>query len=97
MLFKLRRFLLQRRRHAHNGRHILGSGALAPLLSAAIDQTLEPNAPPDIQRADAARTMKLMPGKGQKIHTVGFDVHRNMPHRLHRIGMEWDFMPPTDL
>ena len=52
--------LIQRRRHSHNGRHILRTCAFAALLCAALDQRRQQDPLSRIQHADPLRTVKLV-------------------------------------
>ena len=74
---------------AHTGDtgHVLGAGAVAGLLAAAVDQVLGPDALAAVQCAHALGAIELVGAHGQHIHTQLLDIHRNGANGLHRIGV----------
>ena len=74
---------------AHTGDtgHVLGAGAVAGLLAAAVDQVLGPDALAAVQCAHALGAIELVGAHGQHIHAQLLDIHRNGANGLHRIGV----------
>jgi hypothetical protein len=74
----------------------LGSGAPAQFVAGAVDHRLKFEASPDIQRADAFRSVELVTGDRQHIHAEFVHLGRYFSDRLGCIGVKVDSMPPRD-
>ena len=74
---------------AHTGDtgHVLGAGAVAGLLAAAVDQVLGPDALAAVQCAHALGAIELVGAHGQHIHAQLLDIHGNGTNGLHCIGV----------
>ena len=73
---------------AHDGGQVLGAGALAALLSAAVHEVVQDHALADIQRAYALGRVELMAGKGEHVDVLLPDVDADVAHGLDRVGVE---------
>ena len=80
--------LVKSRRGAADAGDILRAGPLAPLLSAAVDDVLQCNAPSGVQHAHALGAVELMGRQGQHIDVHSLDVDGQMSRRLHSVGVE---------
>ena len=69
---------------------VLGAGALAALLRAALDEVRQENALARVQKADALRAVELVGRKGKHVDVLLADVDGQMTGSLHRIGVEQD-------
>ena len=74
--------------HTHDGRQIFCAGTLAALLSAAVNDVGQGDAPADIQGTHALGAVEFVAGKAQHIDVLGFHIDVQMTHGLHRIGVE---------
>ena len=82
--------LLERCRHCGNARDVLGAGALAALLSAALDEVEDGDVLPHVQGADALGGMELVPGDGEHVNIHLLDVYRHMTRCLNSVAVERD-------
>ena len=87
--------MLQCRRHTHDSGQVLGAGALAALLCAAVNEAAEHHAPLGIQHADALGAMELVGGKGEHINFLLSHVHLDVTHSLDGIGVEQNALFPA--
>jgi len=55
---------------------------------AAGGQALHLGAPADVQRPHALGPVELVGGEGEEIGAHGFNINRDLAHRLHGIGMQ---------
>ncbi len=76
------------RGHGGNAGNIFRAGASSALLGAALNQIRKLDSFSRIQETDALRAVEFVCGCREQINVVENDIHRNMPHRLHRIGVE---------
>ncbi len=72
--------------------YILGTGAAAGFLAAAIEEVPGRNALADIQRANALGGIELMAGEREHIHAQLFYIYGDRTNGLHGIGVEPDLM-----
>ena len=79
---------MQRSSHTHNGRHILRTGPLAPLLGAAFNYIGQRHPAAGVQHPGALGTVELVRRQGQKVNITLRDMQPDMPHRLHCVRME---------
>ena len=82
--------LLECRRHCGDAGDVLCAGALAALLSAALDEVEDGDVLPHVQCADALGRMELVPGDGEHVYIHLLDVYRHMPRGLNSIAVERD-------
>ena len=80
--------ILQRSGHSGNAGDVLRTGPLAPLLCAALDETGDGYALPDIQSTYALGAVELVAGETQHIDVLGLDVNGQMSHCLYGVGVE---------
>ncbi len=80
--------ILQRCGHAHDAGDVLRTGSLAPLLCAALDETREGYALPDIQQHLRPLGAVELVAERQHIDVLGLDVNGHMPRRLYGVGVE---------
>ena len=73
---------------AHNPRNILRPRTPRALVPPPILDWLQLSSLPYIKRAHALRPVQLMPRNRQQIAPNLFHAHRNLPRRLHRVGMK---------
>ena len=76
--------------HAAYSRDVLGAGALAALLCAAVDEVGQGNAPTGVQCAHALGAVELVAGEAQHVDVLLLDVDVQMADGLHRVGVEED-------
>ena len=97
MLVQMLAGLVQRHSHAHDGRKIFRTGPLAPFLTAALNEVLQPQgAFADIEDARALGTVELMARQGQQIDVLGRYVNVQVARCLDGVGMEQDALFPAD-
>ena len=72
----------------HHRGHVLGPGAHAALVGRAQQQGLQRRAPSDVEGADALGGVELVPCHREEIHAELLHVHRDLAHRLRRIGVQ---------
>ena len=80
--------LLQGSSHTADGRDILRTGPLAPLLGAALDDVHQREALADIQRTHALGAMELVAGKAQHIDVLFLHIDVQVTGSLNGIGVE---------
>lgn len=73
---------------ADNRRNIFGSGPMAPLLSAAVDQVGQTDAFAAVQCADSLLGMDFMAGQGKQVDILFDDIDGDVSYRLHCVGVE---------
>ena len=78
----------------HDAGDVLRTGALAPLLGAALDDARQGDALADVQRADALGAVELVAGQGEHIDVLLLDVDVQMADGLHGVGVEQDALLP---
>ena len=79
---------MRRSDHTHNGRYILRTGPLAPLLGAAFNYIGQRHPAAGVQHPGALGTVEFVRRQGQKVNITLRDMQPGMPHRLHRVRME---------
>ena len=89
--------LLERRRQSDDTGDILGAGALAALLCAALDNIEQRQAALCVQNAYALGSMELMSGHGQQVDVHIHNIQRHMAGGLNRVGMEGDLLRAAQL
>ena len=80
----------------NGARNVLRTGAFALFLRAALDQVGEQGALFGVQHAHPLGTVELVRGEGKHIDVHHGDVHRQVPDRLHRVGVEQNLSFTTD-
>ncbi len=83
-------FLTRQRRRAterHRAGDVLGAGADAELLSAAVDDRLDDVTVAHDQRADPLGRADLVAADGEQGAADGVEVDRDLAERLHAVGM----------
>ena len=78
---------------AHDAGQVLGAGALAALLGAAVHQPLQAHAMAHVQRADALGRVELVARQAQKVDVLGLHVDLHVADGLHRVGVEQHAVP----
>ena len=81
---------------ANDGGNIFRAGAEAPLLSAAGELRLQPDALADIDGAHALGGVDLMAGEGKHINVHGLHIDGHMTVGLNGVGMEHNALFMTD-
>ena len=74
--------------HAADAGQILGTGPLAPLLGAALNDIDQREAPADIQGAHALGAVELVSGQAQHVDVLLFDVDFQVADGLNGVGVE---------
>ena len=69
-------------------RHVLRSGAAAPLLRAAEDVAVERQAAADVQRADAFRRVQLVRGERERVDAERVHVDVDLARGLHGVAVK---------
>ena len=67
---------------------VLGAGAQAALVTAAVQDGLQARAALHVQRADALGAVELVAGEAEHVDAELGDVDGQRPDRLHRVGVE---------
>ena len=88
VLVEVRAGVFERRSHAHDGRDVLRTRALAALLCAALDEVRQENALTGVQHAGALWTVEFVRGERQQVDVLRLDVNGQMPRGLHGVGVE---------
>ena len=86
VLVEVRAGVFERRSHAHDGRDVLRTRALAALLCAALDEVRQENALTGVQHAGALWTVEFVRGERQQVDVLRLDVNGQMPRGLHGVG-----------
>ena len=68
--------------------HVLGPGAPAVLVPAAVDQRIEPRARAHVECADPLRGVELVAGDRQQVDAERLDVERQLAHRLRGVCVD---------
>ncbi len=76
--------------HPHHAGHILRAGTDAFLLLAAVDDGFDADLVPDIEKADALRSVDLMAAGREQVDAVPLRVQPELSVSLHRIDVEQD-------
>ena len=66
-------------------------------MPSAMDDGGKHQAGTDVQSADALRTVELVGGDREQVDSEGFDVERNPPRRLYRVGVKEHTVAMRDL
>ena len=74
--------------HPRDAGHVLGAGAQAGLLVAALQQALQWSAVPDVEGADAHGSVELVAGNRRVVDGQISKRHRQLAHRLGRVRVE---------
>jgi hypothetical protein len=72
----------------YDPRHVLGAGAAAPLLLAPGHRWQEANPAPNPDRPDPLWSIELVRRDREHVDAEGLHVHRNLPRRLHGVGVD---------
>ena len=88
--------LLQGGGHGDDAGDVLGPGALAALLGAAVDDIREDRAALGVEDADPLRGVELVAGHGEHVDVHGFDIDGHVAGGLDRVGMEEDLPLTTE-
>ena len=79
-------------RHGHaeadDAGHVLGAGAQAALVAAAVQDGLQARAALHVERADALGAVELVAGEAEHVDAELGDVDRQRPDGLHGVGVE---------
>jgi len=79
-----------RRPEADDAGKVLGAGAPAPLLPAAVDEVCDFCSVPDVEGADALGAVELVAREGEEVDVVLIDVEFEVADRLDGVGVEGD-------
>ena len=96
-LFQMRGSHFQCLAHTGDTGNVLGTGAVAGFLTAAVDQVLGPYALAAVQHAHALGAVELVGAHGQHIHAQLLHIHGDGTHSLHRVGVHPDTVLVSDL
>ena len=80
--------LLEGGGQTHGPGHVLGAGAAALLLPAALDQGGQPQRLFHIQGPYPLGSAELVAGQGEQVHVPRLHIHRDVAHRLDGVGVE---------
>ena len=72
----------------HDPGDVLRPGPEPALLFAAVDERGYADPLLHVERSDALRAVYLVPGEGQEVHVEVDRIHRHLPDRLGRVGVE---------
>ena len=88
MAFDVRRCKLDGLAAPDNPGNILGTGTPLPLLAAAMDQVLDPDAFSDVERPGTLGTVELVGGEREQVDILCLHVNGDIPDSLDGIGVE---------
>ncbi len=83
--------------HTGDAGHVLGAGAVAGLLAAAVDEVLGPDALAAVECTHTLGAVELVGAHGQHIHAQLLHIHRDGTHSLNGIGVHPDAVLVGDL